>query len=81
MYISRRKLLEWNPSSQVKKIEESLLDTYVTMWFAPFSVLLLASYCLFERPHMLVLALPVFALWTLAPAWVYWLSRPITQSK
>jgi cyclic beta-1,2-glucan synthetase len=81
MYISRKKLLEWNPSSQVRVTKEALFDTYVTMWFAPFSVLLLVGYCLLERPQMLVFALPVFVLWTIAPAWVYWLSRPTRASK
>ncbi len=81
MYITGKKLLEWNPSSQVRKTKETLLDTYVTMWFAPFSVLLLVAYCLIDPPQMLAIALPLFALWTLAPAWVYWLSLPTTPAK
>ncbi len=81
MYISRKKLLEWSPSSLAKKTKETLLDTYVEMWFASFAVLMLVGYSLVDRPLMLPLALPVFALWTVAPAWVYWLSRPTTSSK
>ena len=80
-YISRRKLLQWNPSSQEKKVKETLLDTYVTMWIAPFAVLLLVGYCIFDRPQMLPLALPVLSLWAISPAWVYWLSRPMVPSK
>jgi hypothetical protein len=80
-YITRRKLLEWNPSSQVKKETETLLDTYVTMWIAPFSVLLLVVYGILDRPQMLPLALPVLSLWALSPAWVFWLSRPILPTK
>ncbi|HMD81474.1 MAG TPA: hypothetical protein VKE92_09230, partial [Anaerolineales bacterium] len=80
-YVTKRKLLEWNPSSQVKKDKETLLDTYVTMWISPFAMLLLVGYSIFDRPAMLTLVLPVLSLWALSPAWVYWLSRPIPSTK
>jgi len=80
-YVTKRKLLEWSPSSQVKKDNETLLDTYVTMWISPFAMLLLVGYSIFDRPAMLTLVLPVLSLWALSPAWVYWLSRPILPTK
>lgn len=80
-YITRRKLLEWNPSSQAKKDTETLLDTYVAMWIAPFSALILVAFCILNKPLLLPLALPVLSLWGLSPAWVFWLSRPIIPTK
>ena len=86
MVISRRRLLEWNPSSQVERaLEESdrtdLVSTYRVMWIAP--ALAVLTWTLLPGIHASALrfAAPVLLLWFVSPALAWWLSRPLVPRR
>lgn len=81
MLISRRKMLEWNPSGFDQGRYKSLFSVYVTMWFAPFISITALIYLTFFSPLTLLFALPFFIAWCLSPAIVWWLSRPLSSVK
>lgn len=77
MAITRRHLLQWNPSSEV---ERRLGGDRGAEWrvMAPGSLLALALVAVVAvlRPQALPLALPFLLAWTFAPALMAWLGRP-----
>jgi len=77
MGITRRHLLQWNPSSEV---ERRLGGDRGAEWrvMAPGSLLALALVAVVAvlRPQALPLALPFLLAWTFAPALMAWLGRP-----
>ena len=77
MFISRRHLLQWTPSSEVeRKGEQGLWGAVRRMWFAPALVLGVVLLLLVKAPMSLFLALPVLALWFVSPAVAWQMSRP-----
>ncbi len=81
MIVTGKKLLEWNPSGLIQKREESIRDTYSTMWFAPVSALATTALLFYYRPEHLFIALPVILAWVISPALVWWLSKPLPSAK
>ncbi|WP_313346004.1 glucoamylase family protein [Stenotrophomonas sp.] len=81
MAITRRHLLQWNPSSEV---ERRLGGDRGAEWrvMAPASLLALALVAVVAslRPQALPIALPVLLAWTFAPALMAWLGRPPAAS-
>ncbi|WP_282244356.1 glycoside hydrolase family 94 protein [Stenotrophomonas sp. PS02300] len=77
MAITRRHLLQWNPSSEV---ERRLGGDRGAEWrvMAPGSLLALALVAVVAvvRPQALPLALPFLLAWTFAPGLMAWLGRP-----
>jgi cyclic beta-1,2-glucan synthetase len=79
--VSRRHLLQWNPSSEVdRKLAHGLAAELRRMWFAPAfavaSALLLAS-----NPLALLVAAPILLLWLLSPALMAWLGTPLREQR
>ena len=80
--VSHRRLLEWNPSSEVERQLDAtngtdLPATYRTMWVAPA----LAILCWTVLPRLNAAALPIAApillLWLISPGIAWWISRPL----
>ena len=76
VFISQKKLLEWNPSGFVAKANESLLETYRKMWVAPIIVTAILYYLFKYNPQALLPALPFLLAWFVSPAVVWWVSKP-----
>ncbi len=84
MIFSKRKLLEWNPSSSTSRtVNNSLAGTYLSMWFAPFISFVILSYLLTHSAITSVVAMPFLIAWILSPAiaWVISLPRRNADSK
>ena len=84
LWISRRRLLEWQPSADVTLraapgSAQDLLQTLQAMWVAPALAVATAVALSVVRPDALAVAAPVLALWLLSPALVWWLSRPLQR--
>ncbi len=80
--ISRRKLLEWNPSSETnRKSRTDIAGSYRQMWIAPVLALAVTGWLLPSAPENLVAAAPVLLLWLFFPAIVSLLSRPIIPAR
>jgi cellobiose phosphorylase len=80
--ISRRRLLEWKPSSIVERqLEEShstdLAAVYRTMWIAPAIAVLTWTVMPAMNVSALRIAAPILLLWLVSPALAWWISRPL----
>ena len=77
MVISRRRLLQWHPSSEVARAGGNQLGALVRfMWFGPALALVTAAVLSLQRPSALVVAMPLLLSWLLSPALAWWASRP-----
>ncbi|MBC8119056.1 MAG: cyclic beta 1-2 glucan synthetase, partial [Burkholderiaceae bacterium] len=80
--VSHRRLLEWNPSSEVERaLEENdgtdLASTYRTMWTAPAIAVLAWTVIPAMNVSALRVAAPILLLWLVSPAVAWWVSRPL----
>ncbi|MFJ3076569.1 GH36-type glycosyl hydrolase domain-containing protein [Pseudomonas sp. NPDC087029] len=76
LLVSKRRLLQWNPSREDERSSaDSLPAVYRQQWLQPALALLLAA-ALLAKPAVLLLASPILTLWLLGPALAWWLSRP-----
>ena len=74
--LSRRRLLQWNPSSEVeRKLGSGTGAELRSMGFAPLFALLAAALLWRLNPSALWVAGPILGLWLLAPGLMAWLGR------
>ncbi len=82
LWISRRRLLEWQPSSDAGRSSDAdapaadLVATFRRMWIAPTVAAATLAGLARLRPDAVGSALPVLVLWLTSPAIVWWLNRP-----
>ena len=82
MFISGRKLLEWNPSINVINIvPKTLPAAYLSMWTEPVFALGILCYLMHYSSIALIIQIPVLMIWMLAPAFAWLLSHPGRQKK
>ncbi len=75
--VSKRRLLEWNPSSEVnRRADDSLSGSYRVMWVAPLLALVTAGFLVADHPLSLAGAAPLLLLWWISPVVAWWISRP-----
>jgi cyclic beta-1,2-glucan synthetase len=84
LWITQRRLLEWQPSPHAVQHDGSSIWADLTrnlrqMWFAP--ALALAGFVGLAqwRPASLVVAWPILLLWLASPAMVWWLDQPLKR--
>jgi cellobiose phosphorylase len=86
LLISRRHLLEWNPSSEVERqlagrSRSELAGCLRAMWIGPFIAVAVALHLLLADPALLAVAGPFLLLWLLSPLIAWWVSRPLAAHK
>lgn len=82
IHVSRKKLLEWNPSGLSQRQKKGLLNTYQVMWAAPvFAIGMLAYLLLDGSAAQLLIATPFLVIWILSPAVVSFIDQPLASSK
>ncbi|HEX5863647.1 MAG TPA: glucoamylase family protein, partial [Casimicrobiaceae bacterium] len=84
MLVTRRRLLEWNTSSEVeRKLDQSdrtdLFASFRSMWVAPAIATLAWVGLSAAKPATLAIAGPLLLLWGAAPAIAWWMSRPLVR--
>ena len=80
MMISRKKLLEWNPSANEERVNRSsLFGSYVSMWIEPFLAITVCILLLNYSPGKIAVAGPIVSLWLLAPFITWMLSKPLAK--
>jgi cyclic beta-1,2-glucan synthetase len=80
MWITRRRLLEWNTSSDSDRHRHTNLATSCrTMWIAPVIATVTVMYLALSRPVAIGVAGPILALWFASPAIAWWISRPLAR--
>lgn len=79
MLLSKRRLLQWQPSREVERGHgHSLAGQYRSMWIAPLLALMLLA--LLQLPALLS-AGPFILMWLASPAIAWWLSRPSRRAE
>ncbi len=84
--ISRRHLLEWNPSSEVERQlagrgRSELAACLRAMWIGPLLAVAVALQLLLTDPALLAVAGPFLLLWLLSPVIAWWVSRLLAVPK
>ena len=82
MLISRKKLLEWNPSNvKDRNSKTNLLSSFRTMWIAPFIAISTIIYFVYSKQVIPAVAFPILFLWAVSPVITWWISLPLIQRK
>jgi cyclic beta-1,2-glucan synthetase len=80
MIFTKKKLLEWNPSSNVQKTyKSSLLLSYTTMWMEPVLAVFIFVFLTDYYPKKLFIASPILALWAIAPFITWFTSQVLAK--
>ncbi len=86
LLITRRGLLEWNPSSEVERKSDPAIvskgraglgASFQSMWVAPATAIAGVTGIAMTEPLALIVALPVLLLWASSPAIAWWISQPL----
>jgi cyclic beta-1,2-glucan synthetase len=80
MFITRKNLLEWNPSSHVVHADQSSLRiSYLSMWIEPVLTAVVVTFLAVYSPQKLSVAGPVLLLWFIAPLITWFASKPLEK--
>ena len=80
LIVSRKRLLEWNPSNQtINNAPKGLLAVYISMWFGPLLSLGILYYLIHISSSAWIVASPVLAVWILSPFIAWYISRPLPK--
>jgi cyclic beta-1,2-glucan synthetase len=77
IYISHKRLLEWNPSGFVQQSKENMVASYLKMWFAPIVGIAVLTFLILTLSPALVWGIPFLLSWIFSPAIVWWVSKVI----
>jgi cyclic beta-1,2-glucan glucanotransferase len=83
MRVTKRRLLEWNPSAAVDRDRAleggELAASIASMWMAPALAITTAIGLASWAPAALPVAAPILLLWLASPAIAWWVSRPLAR--
>lgn len=80
MTITKKGLLQWNPSSEDYRQDcADVLGVCRVMWLAPVIAIATTLPLALLRPSALAVAGPILALWLVSPAIAWWISRPLAR--
>jgi cellobiose phosphorylase len=81
MLITKKKLLEWNPSANDEISEpESLKASYSAMWIQPFLASAVLCCMVLFFPGKLIVVGFILLLWLIAPFITWWTSKPLEKA-
>lgn len=80
MCITRKKLLEWTPSSHITYADESsLLVSYSSMWIEPVLAVIVFTFLAIDSTQKLFISGPILLLWLSAPLITWFMSKPLEK--
>ncbi|MEP7279580.1 MAG: glucoamylase family protein, partial [Bacteroidota bacterium] len=80
MFISGRKLLEWNPSAHVSRLNQTGIGaSYTSMWIEPAMAIIVFTFLAIIHPPKLFIAVPILLLWVVAPGVTWFASMPLKK--
>ena len=80
--ISRKRLLEWNPSTHaLKNAPKTMVSFYASMWFSTLLAIGIFCYLFYFNYPALAVALPVLLLWLAAPCIAWKITLPVEVKK
>ncbi len=78
--VTRKKLLQWNPSeNEERRIKINLFASYYSMWIEPVLATAVFIYLTIYSPLKLEAAAPILLLWLATPFITWWLSKPVAK--
>ena len=80
MFISHKHLLQWNPYHSTINNTKTVVDVYCVMWLGPLVSLAIFIFLTFNYPLTLITAVPLLALWSIAPFAIWFISRPVVPT-
>ncbi|MDO9244768.1 MAG: cyclic beta 1-2 glucan synthetase, partial [Rhodocyclaceae bacterium] len=86
MRVTRKRLLEWNASSEVeresaRRDRSDLASSLRSMWITPTLATATVVHLAVATPAILMVAGPVLLLWITSPILAWWISRPLVPRK
>ncbi|WP_323506973.1 MULTISPECIES: glucoamylase family protein [unclassified Glaciimonas] len=82
MLISHRRMLEWNPSSEISRHSANdIFSSFRAMWMAPLLAVAIAVIVIVTYPRALFTAAPLLVLWIIGPAIAWRISLPQQPTK
>ncbi len=84
LQVTRKRLLEWNPSGEVesgaaRRGDSDIAASFRTMWVGPALAAAATSYLAISAPAALMAAGSVLLLWFASPVLGWWISRPLAR--
>lgn len=77
IFISKRNLLQWNPSgNSIRSAPKTLFDNYIAMWTAPVFATGILMYLFYTDALAAIIDLPLLISWMLSPGIAYLISMP-----
>ncbi|MGN6435625.1 MAG: GH36-type glycosyl hydrolase domain-containing protein [Agriterribacter sp.] len=77
MFVSKRRLLQWNPYGASSRVRQSSVwAAYITMWVAPLFAIALATWLWYTRSSEKIAELLLLLIWALSPAIAYLVGKP-----
>lgn len=81
LLVTRKRLLEWRTSSETDRLARTdLAGFYASMWIAPLIAVITGLLLPLFSPSAFPFALPILALWFVAPCIAWWISQPIATA-
>ncbi len=81
MFVSHKKLLNWNPFSSAQSKPVTIFRSYKRMGFEPVLAILVYGYLTFFDPDAVLYALPFLSFWMAGPLISYAVSRSMPPAK
>jgi len=81
LFVSKKKLLQWNPYKRKSNKQNLILNVYATQWIEPLVASLLFVFLSIYRPNVVFITLPYLALWMAGPWIAYVISKPWSPAK
>ncbi|MCC7633985.1 cyclic beta 1-2 glucan synthetase [Stenotrophomonas rhizophila] len=76
-WVTRRSLLQWNPSSEVERVlGQGVAAEFGSMWPTALFAVAVAALLASRQPASLWVAVPFLLLWLCSPVLMAWLGRP-----
>ncbi len=75
MFISHKKLLQWNLFNARQSREKTIVESYLHMWFEPLFAILVYIWLTIYNPGVVLIALPFLSFWMMAPFIAHAISR------
>lgn len=80
MILTRKKMLQWDPSSNDGNAKQAALaESYASMWIELFLAVVVLICLLLYAPSKLYIAVPILLLWVLAPLVTWYISKPLAR--
>jgi cellobiose phosphorylase len=84
LLVAKKRLLEWNPSSELARQsagrgQNELAASFRAMWVGPAIAMGTGIYLVSENSMALMPAGPILLLWLVSPALAWWVSRPLSR--